>query len=78
MKSVEVTARFNKTGDVYPINFSLQNRTYKIVSIGKTWVKENNLHFLVMTPSEQIHELIFSPKEILWYIQSKNRIYQKI
>jgi len=78
MKSVEVTARFDTKGDVFPINFSFQNRNYKIISAGRTWIKEDNLHFLVMTTSEQIFELIFVPKEILWYIQPKNPFSHKI
>jgi hypothetical protein len=78
MKSVEVTARFNTKGEVFPKNFSFQNRNYRIVSTGRTWIKEDNLHFLVMTPSEQIFELIFVPKEILWYIQLRNPSNQKI
>jgi len=70
MVPIEVTARFFRDGNIIPKDFYWQNTQYPVISTGRHWQDEKGYHILVMTPGELVHELIFLPAELCWYLNN--------
>ena len=68
MDEIEVTARFYSDGNIRPITFVWETRTYKVTSIGRHWEAPDGHHILVMDPREQVYHLIFKPETTQWYL----------
>ena len=68
MEPIEVTARFDEQGVVYPISFNHAGRAYSVASTGRRWEDEGGLHILVMVPLERVVELVFVATEERWYL----------
>ncbi|MEW5867746.1 MAG: hypothetical protein AB1894_00605 [Chloroflexota bacterium] len=68
MEAVEVTARFDPTGKIFPQRLIWHGRTFDSIDTGRQWVEEDSYHILIMLPGEQVYELVFVPKELTWYL----------
>jgi len=68
MEPIEVTTRYNQQGDIIPPSFIWRDREYSVISVGRVWQDEVGHHILVMVPDEKVYELIYSPKELRWYM----------
>lgn len=69
MEKIEVTARFGQDGQIFPLRFVWEGRTYRIDSIGRQWETGGSLHFLVMVPTNEVYELVYQPLSRLWRIK---------
>jgi hypothetical protein len=69
MEPVEVTARFDLQGHVYPIKFGSPDRFYQVESTGRTWQDRDGYHVLVMAAGDRVFELIFFMEETRWYLR---------
>ena len=68
MDAIEVTARFDPKGNILPLTFVWQKRTYKVLSIGRHWKAEDGYHTLVMDPGFQTYHLIFQWETGKWFL----------
>lgn len=73
MESVEVNATFSEQGLVTPLSFKRAGRNYHVDKVGKRWVDESGMHFLVLTPLDRLSELVFSPATCRWHQVKKGR-----
>ena len=73
MEAIEVTANFNRDGNLIPLEFIWKGKTYPVISIGRHWKDEKGIHILVMVPDETVYELVFSPQEISWFLNPRHR-----
>jgi PncC family amidohydrolase len=69
MEPVQVEARFTQQGEVSPLSFTWNERKYLVTDVGRRWKASDGYHILVMTPGEQVFELIFQPTEQRWQLQ---------
>jgi hypothetical protein len=69
MEAVEVLARFDPQGNIIPVNFTWNARTYPIESTGRKWRDQHGRHILVMVPGERVFELLFNPQEERWFLK---------
>lgn len=67
-EEIRVQAIFDKAGGVTILAFSWAGDDFKVLSMGRRWVEDGKHHFLVMTPGEDIFELVFAPKVTRWYM----------
>ena len=67
----EVEARFAADGAMAVLSFTWSGQKQTVVSQGRQWQAEDGRHFLVMTPGEQIVELIFAPVSGLWHVADR-------
>lgn len=72
MEPIEVTTRYNHHGEIIPPSFIWRGREYKVISVGRVWQDEAGHHILVMVPDEKVYELIYSSKELRWYLGNFN------
>ncbi len=68
MEAIEVTARFDQNGAVYPIEMRWQGRKYLVEAAGRRWQAQDGLHILVLTPSGRAFEICFIASEGRWYL----------
>lgn len=68
MEPIEVTARFDKNGKVYPLYLVWKGHRYTVDNTGRQWQAQDGLHALVMTPAGRMFELLFVPSESHWYL----------
>jgi len=68
METIEVTARFDKNGDIHPIQLRWQGRKYLVEAAGRRWQAQDGLHILVLTPSRRAFEICFNAAEGRWYM----------
>ncbi len=66
MDPIEVTVRFDPQGNIIPLSFIWQRRTYRIDSIGRQWEAKDGQHVLVMTLGNRVHHLLHTDKGV-WY-----------
>ena len=66
MDPIEVTVRFDPQGNIIPLSFVWQRRTYRIDSIGRQWEAKDGQHILVMTSGTRAHHLLHTAKGV-WY-----------
>lgn len=66
---VNVDARFTAEGAIVPLAFTWNERTYTVAQQGRCWQDDDGRHhFLVMTPVDEVWELLFDPDELQWFI----------
>lgn len=68
MELIEVTARFDSEGKIWPLHFTWQGRSYPVQSTGRRWEDNEGTHILVMVPGDQVFELVFIPAMGRWYL----------
>ncbi len=68
MERIGITVRFENSGRIEPLSFTLEGRVYPIESTGRNWKDEQGLHILVMVPGNRVSELVFSPSDLGWYL----------
>jgi hypothetical protein len=66
---IAVEARFETDGTIRPLAFIQRGVRYRVASLGRQWEQGDERHFLVMTPSEQIYELVYQPGEGCWKLK---------
>lgn len=77
MSIVEVIARFDSDGKVYPQRFVWQGQSYPVDSVGRRWLDGTDEHILVMDTTGRVFELIFARLESLWCLKTvANQIEQ--
>ncbi len=70
MSVVEVIARFDSQGKVYPQVFIWQGQSYPVDSIGRRWQEGTEEHILIMDITGKVFELIYSRAEGLWSLKT--------
>ncbi len=68
MERIAITVRFESSGRIEPLSFTLEGRVYPVESTGRSWRDEGGFHILVMAPGERVRELVFSPSDLGWYL----------
>jgi hypothetical protein len=68
MEPIEVIARFTLRGEIEPIRFRWHGDDYPVESTGRSWTDDQGYHVLVMIPGGQVHELLFVPNPVGWYL----------
>ena len=69
MEPVNVAARFEQDGRIFPLHFTWHGRDYPVITVGRTWQDETGRHILVMTPGDKVVELIFRADQGRWYLR---------
>jgi hypothetical protein len=69
MESIEVTARFDKSGKIWPMRFVWQGREIQVEAVGRRWARDGAQHILVMALGGQVFELVFQNDTATWWIQ---------
>ena len=69
MEPIEVTAQFRIDGQIVPLRFVLNGKTFPIESIGRNWQAEDGVHILVMIPGGKVVELILNLSQGRWYLR---------
>lgn len=69
MEEIDVTARFERMGEITPLRFTWRQVDYQVTSVGRSWVDETGRHILVMTPGDKVVELIFQADQGRWYLR---------
>lgn len=68
MQAIEVTARFDPSGNVTPVEFVWAGKTYPITKVGRNWNEGDDLHVLCQAPGAGVCELVFHADERRWYL----------
>ena len=68
-ETVIVEARFEPDGVIIPLAFIWRDQRYRISDLGRQWETEAERHFLVMTPSREVYELVFLLPEYSWRLR---------
>lgn len=70
---IAVEARFTSDGNIEPLAFHWHDRRLVVAQQGRRWRDdEGRYHFLVMTPVDEIWELIFSRDALKWYVTRRH------
>ena len=69
METIEVTAHFDKQGNINPLHFAWKGGSYRVESTGRRWADDSGRHMLVMVSDGHIYELTFRSSEGRWYIR---------
>ena len=69
MEAIEVTAKIDESGKVYPLHFRWQGQNYPVLSTGRQWADPDGRHVLVMIPGERVFELLLHAADGIWYLQ---------
>jgi hypothetical protein len=69
MEPIEVTARFNLTGRIDPIDFTWKSHLHQVESTGRRWDSPDGQHILVMASGDRVYELLFSPSDHRWFLR---------
>jgi len=72
MEPIHVTANFNSQGEVTPLSFAWRGRIYRVGATGRQWQDEEGRHLLVMTESDTVYHLLFTPHGGKWYLLNGN------
>jgi len=70
LSAVEVIARFDAQGKVYPQSFTWQGQRHSLDSIGRRWLEGTDEHILVMDAAGRAFELIYIRVEGLWRLKT--------
>lgn len=73
---IAVEARFEADGTIRPLAFFRRGRRYRVASLGRQWEQGDERHFLVMTPSEQVYELVYQSGEGCWKLQRQPKDFR--
>jgi hypothetical protein len=68
MEAVEVIARFEADGKIFPTSFTWKGQTYPVISVGRRWTDSDGQHILVMVPGDNVFELLFNPSAGIWQL----------
>lgn len=68
MEAIEVIARFEPTGEIYPLRLRRQDQEYLVEAVGRRWQAEDGLHVLVLTTTRHAFELLFDMAQGRWYL----------
>jgi|YelNatPaOPRAMG01_1025707.scaffolds.fasta_scaffold02273_16 hypothetical protein len=68
MQAIEVTARFDPAGNVTPIGFVRDGKTYPVTETGRSWSEGSEFHVLCLAPGMGVCELVFRSDERRWYL----------
>jgi len=68
LESIEVTARFDLQGQVYPLSLLWKGQVYPVETTGRRWQAPTGLHILVLTANGLAFELCFNASEGRWYM----------
>jgi len=60
-EAVAVEARFEADGRVRLLAFERRGRRVEVASSGRQWDAGDGRHSLVVTPSEEVYELLYQP-----------------
>lgn len=60
-EAIAVEARFEADGRVRVMAFERRGERIVVATTGRQWETEDGRHILVMTPSEQVYELLYQP-----------------
>jgi hypothetical protein len=69
MEPIEVTARFDPSGKIYPIGLRRGEQSHLITDVGRRWRDEGGLHILVMLDGGLVWELLFRLEDTCWYLK---------
>lgn len=58
---ITVEARFEADGRVRVLAFERRGERSVVANTGRQWETEDGRHILVMTPTEQVYELLYQP-----------------
>ncbi len=75
-ESITVEARFEADGTIRPLAFTHHGVQYQVVSLGRQWEQGDERHFLVMTASEQVYELVYQSREGCWKLQRQPKDFR--
>lgn len=70
MQPVEVTARFDAKGKIYPLRLVLEGQEHLVVDVGRRWQDETGLHILVILSGFEAKELIYQAGEARWFLNA--------
>ena len=68
MQAIEVTARWDDSGQVTPLRFSQGGVSAQVESVGRQWKDAAGLHVLVQANGGRAYELVFMPAEMRWFM----------
>lgn len=71
--SATVEARLQADGTIRPLAFVWRGQHLKVSDWGRSWQRDEQHHFLVMTPDQRVWELRFYPAALRWTIHPKSR-----
>jgi len=60
-EAIAVEARFEADGKVRVLAFERRGRRTIVATTGRQWEADDGRHILVMTPSEEVLELLYRP-----------------
>jgi len=69
MELVQVTAHFDRNGEITPFEIIHGAFKYHVESTGRRWQDESGMHILVMVQTIRVFELLFIPHECRWYLR---------
>jgi hypothetical protein len=69
MEPVEVTARFDETGKIWPEWIVWQGRKLRVEGIGRRWERDGAQHILVIALGGRVFELVFQPASSSWLMR---------
>lgn len=67
---ITVTSATNPQGEVSPVRFTWRRRDYVICSWGRRWQAADGEHFLVMTATGRMFELVHRVRDGDWFLLS--------
>lgn len=66
---IEAEARFTDDGAIEPLAFVWNGRRLIVAQHGRRWRDDQGrYHFLVMTPVDEVWELLFDPDVLQWFV----------
>lgn len=70
---ITVEATFSSDGTIVPQAFFVNERRFVVAQQGRRWRDDQGRHhFLVMTPVDEVWELLFDPDELQWFIARRH------
>jgi hypothetical protein len=66
---IEVEARFEPSGEIWPLAFIWQGRRYPVIDRGRTWEQEDEFHALVLSEQDQVFELAYLRRTGAWRLR---------
>ncbi len=74
-----VEARFESSGAITPLRFTLMGRPRQVKSVGRSWdVEGEGRHILVMAGHDHVYELLLRTPTLDWRIIGMSRIEDAI
>jgi hypothetical protein len=67
MEKIEITTRFRADGSLVPLEFTAENRTIRVLDVGRQWETEGGRHLLVMDTQQNTYHLFFQLSDLGWY-----------